>query len=415
MINDLKIKCENLMTFIPSNLYIHSSTDNKTIRFSKLSIPTFLTHYIEDSISRLINDKKNLGIKTLDNNKVYYYIDPFKMCYLTWPIVDENDDYYTLTLGPLITEHLIAEEIRYMGYKMKLSSSNIFILESFYEVVPYYDNIQIARIASMFLDYLPIKPHLPQIIREGHSVMLPEEAQAIEKKFKIFDFVQQNYADEEKILHAIELGDVDFIKHVSSVIENTMTIPPRFPSDPLRESKNLSITLNSICMRAALKGGINHNIAHSLSHNFGVKIENQISVEAITQLDKEIMLTYAESVKKYSLRGYSDLIVNAINHIRVHLVENISLKDIAKELHVSKEHLCRKFKEELGMTPTEFIHKTKIEESLYLLKPKLYSISDISYTFGYSSPAHYTKMFKRFMGMSPKKYQNQITKNKLTN
>ncbi|GKX29654.1 hypothetical protein SH1V18_21340 [Vallitalea longa] len=405
MINDLKIKCENLMTFIPSNLYIHSSIDDKTITFSKLTIPTFLTHYIEDSVSRLMKDKQSLKTDSLIDNQVYYYIDPFKMCYLTWAIIDENNAYYTITLGPLITEHLVAEEIKYMGYKMKLSADNIFILESFYEIVPYYDHIQIARIASIFLDYLPLKPHLPQIIREDHSVLLPEEAQSIEKKFKTFDFVQHNYSSEEKILHAIEIGDVDFIKCISSKLENSMTIPPRFPSDPLRESKNLSISFNSICLRAALKGGLNQSTAHGLSHNFAVKIEKQMCVEAIAKLDQEIMMTYAESVKKYALKGYSELITNAINYIRIHLVEHISLKNIAKELHVSKEHLSRKFKKELNMTPTEFIHKTKIEESLYLLKSKIYSISDIAYTFGYSSPAHYTKMFKKYMDISPTQYQ----------
>lgn len=396
------------MTIVPTNLYIHSRESHETLRFSRLTIPDFLAQYVDDSIANLIREKETLTPEEMKANQVYLYIDPFKMCYLTCPVVTGDEQYHTVTMGPLITEHMTTEEIRYMGFKMKLSSDNCFILESFYGIVPYYDRIQLARMSSMFLDYLAVEPHLPQIIREDHSILLPEETRTIENKFESFDFVEKNYAIEAEFLHAIEIGDIDYINKVINSMSQAMTIPPRFPSDPLRERKNLCITLNSISLRAALKGGLNQSIAHSLSHNFAILIEQQTSTEAITELNNKIIRTYTESVRKYALKDHSEAIIDAVNYIRTHLTNKVSLSEIAEHLHLSGEHLSRKFKDEMGLTLTDYIHKVKIDESLSLLQSERYSISDIAYTFGYSSPAHYTSTFKKIMGMSPREWKRGV-------
>ncbi len=323
MLKNLEIKCKNIMTLIPTNLYIHSMESHETTTLSRLEIPEFLMHYLDDSIQRIMTEKENLAEEELTDNQVYLYIDPFKMCYLTWPIPTGTGKLYTITLGPLITEHLTVEEIRYMGYKMKLSSDNVFVLESFYGIVPYFDQVQMARIASLFLDYLAVDTHMPQIIREDHSLMLPEETKYIDNKFQSFDFVEQNYANEAKMLHAIEHGDIAYVDRMMAQMTQALTIPPRFPSDPLREQKNLSITLNSISLRAALKGGLNQSIAHSLSHNFAILIEQQTSPEAIGALNVRIMRTYTESVNKYALKNHSQTIIDAVNYIRIHFTTRL--------------------------------------------------------------------------------------------
>lgn len=237
MVDKLRIKCENLMTFIQSNLYIHTIGQEETLLFSRLNIPDFLSHYIDDAVKRLMLEKEKEGKKKDASNQVNLYIDPFKFSYLTWPTINDEGIQSTITLGPMITQHLTKEEIRYMGYKMKLGSDNMFILESFYGTVPYYDQLQMARIASMFLDYLAVEPHLPRIIREDHSINMPLEAKSIENKFEHFDFVEKNYETEKLMLDAIESGDLDYIDNLFSRTDASMQIPSRYPSDPLREKR----------------------------------------------------------------------------------------------------------------------------------------------------------------------------------
>jgi two-component system, response regulator YesN len=402
----LKQKCENLMTLIHSNLTLHSNENHETLRFTRLNIPLFLASYVEDSVTRLMKKKEDLLWDATATNQVHLYIDPFKLCYLIWPYTINHNEHYTITLGPLINEHLTMEEIRYMGFKMKLSSDSCFILESFYSNVPYYDTMQLIRIASVFLDYMSVESHIPQIIREDHSLLFPEEIRSVESKFEQYDFVEKNYQIEAILLQAIEQGDVDAIHNLLETVSSTTSIPPRFASDPLREQKNLAITLNSISLRAALKGGLNQSLAHNLSHQFAIQIEHQSSTEAILALIKKIVHTYTLSVHKYALKSQTRLVTSTINYIRSHLTEKITLIHIANHLHVSHEYLSRHFKQQMHMTITDYIHKTKTEESCSLLTSNKYSVSDIAYTFGYSSPAHYTKMFKKFLGISPRQWKH---------
>lgn len=407
MIDAYKVKCDNLITLLPTNLYLNVMGTDTSLNYDKIAIPAFLKAYVNQSITQLSGrylDKQDLSEH---KQQVHLYIDPFRLCYLTWLVEGNHNGHLTVTMGPFLSEQITRDEARYIGFKMKLGSENCFILESFYSQVPYYDQLNIIRVASLVIDYLNIETHLPRIIRDDQRFDTPATANIITEHFPDFDFVENNFKQENQMLHAIETGDIRFLDDMKSrtKLDARISVPSRFPNDPLREMKNLAITLNSIAMRAALKGGLNISMAHSISHNFAIQIEQMVSTEAIMKLDQDIMETYTRSVRKYALKGHSDMIISAVNFIRTHLVQNIQLADVADALHVSKEHLSRKFKGEMAMTISDFIHKTKIEESLPLLLAGQFSISNIAYTFGYSSPPHYSKAFKQVMGISPKTYR----------
>lgn len=405
MTKNLIPKCENLMLFLQSNLYIHSKEQNETIQFSKLTIPSFLQAYNNTAVTHLLNRSENSQSDLTSSQDVNLYIDPFKLSYLTWPVIQQEKLQSTITLGPLLSEHLTKDEIRYIGYKMKLSSDNMFILESFYGNVPYFDKIQIARIASFFLEYLAVEHALPRIIRDDDSIEFLRDEKLLETTFQHFDLYERNRNQEIQMLEAIERGDVSSILDKINTSTVFLEIPIRYPSDPLREKKNLAITTNSLAMRAAEKGGIDSAIAHDLSHNFAITIESQTTPEAIGELIRTIIETYAQSVRDYGLKDHTETIIHAVTYIRANLTEKIRLHDIASVLHLSPEHLSRKFKEEMSVTISDYIHKLKISESCRLLASKKYTISEISYMFSYSSPAHYSRIFKKFMGTYPRQWQ----------
>lgn len=402
--NTLVEKCQNLLPLMDSNIYIHSNQSHETRRFSKVSIPPFMRSYLETFIEKKLTEKETIDEEAIVNNQVYYFEDPFKMGYLTCPIEDDKKDQYTVTLGPLLSRRLTREEVRYIGFKRGLSTDNCFILETFYQLVPLYETLEVIRLATLLLDYLPAPLHLPQIIRESHPKDHLKSLPELTQDFSDYDFAKHNYAVEEVYLKAVERGDLGYIDRLEAGPDMGVSIPKRFPNNPLRESKNLAITLNSISVRAALRGGLEEGVAHSLSHAFGIRIEKQISVEALNRLNTEMMVTYIQAVYKYSLESYSPLVRQGITYIRHHLLEKIGLADLAQELHVSKEHLARQFKKELGQTVSQYIQAMKVDESKDLLKNKGYSVSEIGYSFGFSSPAHYSKAFKKVTGKSPKEW-----------
>ncbi len=401
MAKNIVEKCEHLRELLTSNLYIQSEVASNSIDFIKLEIPHILEYYVHNSVEKLLTQHQK-------QRDICLYTGPFKLCYLIMPA--EGSVIY----GPFVMEQLSSEEIRYIGYTMKLSSQNWFILESFFQGVPFYSKEQITRIASVAFSYLTTSDaqEIPHITCEDHSHHPIETHQPlIEHTFESFDFVEANYAAEDKVMQAIEHGDIAYIEEIVHLHEhNSGTasftgVPERVPENSIRDKKNLAITMNSLAARSARKGGLSTQLTHSISHNFAIRIEEQRQSKSMAKLLQEMLITYTKAVRAYGLRGKSDLVIRAVTHIRSRITEPMGLSDIAGALNVSKEHLSRQFAKEMGTSITDFIHKTKVEESCNILTTGRYSISDIAYTFGYAYPSHYTRVFKKCMGVSPKQYQ----------
>jgi AraC-like DNA-binding protein len=87
------------------------------------------------------------------------------------------------------------------------------------------------------------------------------------------------------------------------------------------------------------------------------------------------------------------------------LDSEITPADLAAELGVSLRQLQRVFKEELNITPNTFITTLKMEEASAMLKTKDKNISEVAYAVGYSDPAYFAKVFKKYFGKSPKEYR----------
>jgi AraC family cel operon transcriptional repressor len=73
----------------------------------------------------------------------------------------------------------------------------------------------------------------------------------------------------------------------------------------------------------------------------------------------------------------------------------------------SPSHLSRTCRDRLGITPTQFVEKTRIEYAVQLLRYTNGSIRDIGIECGFANHGYFYKCFKRIMGVSPGQYRNQ--------
>lgn len=88
---------------------------------------------------------------------------------------------------------------------------------------------------------------------------------------------------------------------------------------------------------------------------------------------------------------------------------NFDVTTLASELCMGRSKLYMAFKQLMGLTPNEFILKTKLDEAKALLnsRPDL-NIADISVMLGFSSPRYFSKCFKAFFGMPPQELRKRL-------
>ncbi len=180
--------------------------------------------------------------------------------------------------------------------------------------------------------------------------------------------------------------------------------------DKLRNLKYHLVILAAIIARYCIKGGMTPEASYSLSDYYINKIDKAISEDDLNKIHIEMIEGYTNKMRKIKLSGvYSKQIVHTIDHIMRHLHDRILLEDTAKLLKISPAYLSRLFKKETGMPFGDYVNKLKIEEAASLLLYTEYSDTEISALLGFSSQSYFIKVFRKFIGTTPKKYKKQYT------
>lgn len=104
-------------------------------------------------------------------------------------------------------------------------------------------------------------------------------------------------------------------------------------------------------------------------------------------------------------------ISNAKAYVYSNYQTQINISAIAQAVHVSANYLGKIFLNGTGEYLTDFINKVKIEKSKELLAEHKYSISEVAMRVGVSDQRYFSKLFKKYYGMTPKEYANQVYTN----
>lgn len=89
-------------------------------------------------------------------------------------------------------------------------------------------------------------------------------------------------------------------------------------------------------------------------------------------------------------------------YVKENYMNEISFLDLAKVCHVSRSHLSAQFKKEVGCSFPEYLVNFRIHKAAKLLKEENLRVSEVAELVGYQYVAHFSKIFKKYMGVSPK-------------
>tara|TARA_B110000003_G_scaffold96909_1_gene99044 strand:- start:13827 stop:18026 length:4200 start_codon:yes stop_codon:yes gene_type:complete len=97
---------------------------------------------------------------------------------------------------------------------------------------------------------------------------------------------------------------------------------------------------------------------------------------------------------------------NVLSHINENINdEKLNVEHLAGELFLSRSKLYRKIKALTGDTANEFIRKIRLEKAKQLISGSEYTISEVCYKVGFSSPSYFTKCFKNHFGILPTEFR----------
>ena len=181
--------------------------------------------------------------------------------------------------------------------------------------------------------------------------------------------------------------------------------------EQLRQMKNTFIVTTTLTSRAAIRGGMDVDDAFGLSDSYIQQCELLNSPEAVTNLQYRMILDYTQRVQRLRLgKRPSKLTVDVANYIQHHISDTITAEKIADALFLSRPYLSRRFKAETGETLTDFILKEKTEEAKRLLRYSDKPLAAISSYLGFSSPSHFSRVFRKYVSLNPGEYRQKYAR-----
>lgn len=118
--------------------------------------------------------------------------------------------------------------------------------------------------------------------------------------------------------------------------------------------------------------------------------------------------TNLHQMKESDDMPYEQQILALQEYISNHFMYPITLDDLCKIVPVSHQHICRIFRETLGMRPVEYINQVRIEMAKSLLLYSDYSIREVGQKCGFQNTNYFNKIFKKFEHLTPLEYRNSV-------
>lgn len=101
-------------------------------------------------------------------------------------------------------------------------------------------------------------------------------------------------------------------------------------------------------------------------------------------------------------------IEKVIEFISLNYHENITIASLCDISQLSDSRFKHKFRQYIGRSPIDYINNLKVEKAKLLLQEKDIKIKNVGYLLGFSSPAYFTQVFRKYTRITPKDYRGQF-------
>ena len=95
-------------------------------------------------------------------------------------------------------------------------------------------------------------------------------------------------------------------------------------------------------------------------------------------------------------------------YLNARLYGRVTLEELSEHFHFGVSTLCGIFKKSTGQTILHYFMELKINEAKRLLREDGKTVSEISELLGFESPQYFSRMFRKYVGMSPRDFRNTL-------
>jgi AraC-like DNA-binding protein len=274
---------------------------------------------------------------------------------------------------------------------------------------------------------------------ENASMHVFETHQQAERVFLRFDeVVLASMVKGKKIMHLRDTQSFDFFPGESLILpaneimcidfpEATAQMPTQCLAMTISESKINEIVILMNESNPKLDGQVwqftncNFHFCNELAVTQIINrllmlfIENHPSKALFVDfMLKELLIRILQTESRKVHTENTKLISNnnrlafVIQYIRDHINDQLSVELLSQKAHMSESHFFKVFKNELGISPVDFINNERIRIATSLLHEPDIKMTEISMSCGFNSLSYFNRVFKKAKAVSPSEYRAKV-------
>lgn len=210
------------------------------------------------------------------------------------------------------------------------------------------------------------------------------------------------YEKEKALITKLKTGDTEKSK---ALLNDLLGYVFFAEGNNLQVVKSRAIELSSLLSRAAIEGGATSDSILKINNQFLKDLQDVDTLDNLCYKLQETIDVFTDCMFNYIPSKSNEIAKKAIRYISKNFMRNLTLDDVAGHVHLNPAYFSTLFKQSTGSSFKEYLNMVRIEESKRLLANTDYSIIDIALATGFEDQSYFSKVFKKYTGLTPKQYR----------
>lgn len=326
--------------------------------------------------------------------------------HIAFPLLNSGALLGSIIVGPFLMDTPDSTLVSDISKKHSLSPT---LLLELYDELQTLKIIQPARVStiSKLIDYLlsPLFPAERQELRQNQEKLYQQsrinETIQLYKSQGVSKAEGYPYEKEKELLIKVKTGDVQAAKGVLNDLLGYVLFCEGGQMDIM---KNRALELTTLLSRVAIEGGAVTDRVFRLNNRFLSVLYEINDFETLCYQLQEIVVSFVDALL-LPASGGNPSIAAAISYIAKHYPEPLTLETVATQVKLSPTYFSSQFHKATGIGFKAYLSRVRVEESKRLLTATDYSLMDIAIAMGFADQSYYSKIFKKYTGLSPKQYR----------
>lgn len=358
----------------------------------------------DDTCTKLHSNASKLAMSL---GETYIFSCHSNLNHIVFPLTNNDVLLGSILAGPFLMD--APDSLLLADIAKKYTIPSVPLLEMYEEAntLPVFPPSQVTYISRM-LYYMCsglVTDSKNQFIMNHNKLYQQSEINESIQMYKASTRVNQKaypYEKEKALITKLKTGDTEEAK---ALLNDLLGYVFFAEGNKLEVVKSRALELSSLLSRAAIEGGATSDSILKINNQFLMDLQEIQSLDDLCYKLQETIDVFTNCMFNYIPSKNNEIIKKSIRYISQHFSGNLTLDEVAAQVHLNPAYFSTLFKRSTGSSFKEYLNMVRIEESKRLLSNTDYTIIDISLAVGFEDQSYFSKVFKKYTGMTPKQFR----------